>query len=159
MTPFAISLVEETFAKIEPQSEAFARHFYDDLFASAPEVRPYFEGVDTEQQGKKLMAALSALVKGLNDLETTIPMVEELAKRHVAYGVQPHDYDKVGASLMRTLARALEEDFHQEAEMAWDETYSTMATVMKMAAYDEDTSSRSFRSTRHAGQKPFWKFW
>ena len=157
MTPFAISLVEETFAKIEPQSEEFARHFYDDLFATAPEVRPYFDGVDVKDQGKKLMATLSLMVKGLNDLETTIPMVEELAKRHVDYGVQPDDYDKVGASLMRTIARALEEEFHQEAEMAWDETYSTMATVMKMAAYE--TSGRGFKSKRPAGEKPFWKFW
>lgn len=157
MTPFAISLIQETFAKIDPQKDTFAKHFYEDLFATAPETRPYFDGKDMDEQGTKLMAAMATVVNGLNDIEGLIPKVEEVAKQHVAYGVQPGDYDTFGASLMRTLARTLEDDFHQEAKMAWDELYNLLATVMKFAAYED--GGRGFKPARPAGQKPFWKFW
>jgi nitric oxide dioxygenase len=157
MDPYAISLIQTSFSQVRPQKEAFAEHFYDDLFATSPEVKDYFDGVDMRQQGDKLMAALHLVVKGLNNLEALVPLVEDMAIRHVGYGVQPDDYDKVGASLLRTFARTLDEGFTQEAEMAWSEAYDTLATVMKVAAYP--AGGRGFTTAPTSDKKPFWKFW
>jgi hemoglobin-like flavoprotein len=64
-----------------------------------------------------------------------VPVVEDLGKRHVGYGVKAEHYDTVGAALLWTLAKGLGDAFTEEAKAAWTETYVTLATVMKTAAY------------------------
>ena len=61
--------------------------FYGRLFEIAPAVKPLFRG-DIEEQGRKLMAMLGAVVNGLGNLETILPAASALAKRHVDYGVK-----------------------------------------------------------------------
>ncbi|HHS94509.1 MAG TPA: hemin receptor, partial [Rhodobacterales bacterium] len=77
-----ITLVQETFAKVEPIAGAAAELFYADLFATAPHVKPFFKG-DMDAQGMKLMTTLGVVVKGLRALEQVLPVAAELARRHV----------------------------------------------------------------------------
>jgi len=130
-----ITLVQESFAKVVPIKEAAAAIFYADLFETAPEVKPLFGEADIGEQGMKLMATLAVVVNGLRDLDKVVPVAAELAKRHVAYGVKPEDYDKVGASLLRTLAKGLGDDFTPEVEAAWTTAYGTLAGAMIASAY------------------------
>ena len=134
-----IALVQESFAKVAPITEAAAEIFYADLFATAPEVRPLFKG-NMNEQGMKLMATLGIVVKGLDTLDQIVPVAEELAVRHVAYGVEPQHYDSVGASLMRTLKQGLNGDFTPDIEAAWLEAYTTLSDVMKQAAYGTEAA-------------------
>src|SRR3984885_11520067 len=59
MTPDQIALVQQSFAKVAPISEAAAVIFYDRLFEVAPSVKPMFPADMTEQR-KKLMATLAS---------------------------------------------------------------------------------------------------
>ncbi len=93
-----------------------------------------------KDQGAKLMATLSVVVNGLRDLDKIIPVAEQLGIRHVDYGVVAEDYDKVGASLLRTLEKGLGDDYTPEVESAWIEAYSTLAGVMKSAAYSSSAA-------------------
>lgn len=139
-----ITLVQDSFAKVEPIAPTAAEMFYADLFATAPEVRPLF-GDRMDEQGMKLMATLSVVVKGLGDLGTVAPAAQALAIRHVDYGVEPQHYDAVGASLIRTLEHGLGSEFTQEVRAAWIETYGLLANVMIEAAYGNSAGKETMQ--------------
>lgn len=132
-----ISLVQESFAKVVPIKDVAAEIFYADLFETAPEVRPYFEGADMSVQGEKLMKTLATVVNGLRFIEQIAPVAKELAFKHVDYGVKAEDYDKVGASLLRTLEKGLGDDFTAEVKEAWVTAYGALSGLMVTSAYAE----------------------
>ncbi|SHH03100.1 globin family protein [Cognatishimia maritima] len=133
----AISLVQDSFAKVVPIKDQAAEIFYADLFETAPQVKPYFANADMTEQGSKLMATLAVVVNGLRDLGKIVPVAEQLAVKHVDYGVKAEDYDAVGASLLRTLEKGLGDAFTPDVKDAWTGAYATLAGVMKTAAYSE----------------------
>jgi len=136
MTPQQIELVQGSFAKVVPIKDAAAGIFYDRLFEIAPQTKAYFKG-DMAEQGMKLMATLGVVVNGLKDLDKIVPVAQELAVRHVDYGVQAKDYDSVGASLLFALGKGLGDDFTDEVKDAWTTAYTTLAGVMIQAAHPE----------------------
>ncbi len=136
-----IDLIQDSFKSVAPIADAAAEIFYADLFETAPEVKPYFAGSDMKEQGAKLMTTLGVVVNGLRDLDKIVPVAEDLAKRHVGYGVKAQDYDAVGASLIRTLEKGLGEDFTDDVKGAWVEAYTLLSSVMVSAAYSEAEAS------------------
>jgi hemoglobin-like flavoprotein len=133
MTPEQVAMVQDSFKNVVPIAGTAADLFYDRLFAIAPEVRPLFPDDLTEQK-KKLIAMLATAVTNLHQLDKIIGAVEDLGKRHVAYGVTAKHYEPVGAALLWTLERGLGADFTPPVKAAWIETYATVAKVMTDAA-------------------------
>ena len=133
MTPENQALVRESFAKVVPIAPQAAALFYDRLFVLDPSLKPLFKG-DMNDQGRKLMAMIGTAVANLDKLETIVPAVQDLGRRHVAYGVQASQYDTVAAALLWTLGQGLGEAFMPPVEAAWTEAYTILATVMKDAA-------------------------
>lgn len=134
-----ISLVQETFAQVEPIAGDAARLFYERLFLTAPEVRPLFT-TDLEAQGRALMGTLSVITRGLDDLGELLPAAAKLAERHVAYGVHPEHYQIVGAALLWTLEQGLGPAFTPDVAEAWSVTYDALAAAMIEAAYGESAA-------------------
>lgn len=133
MTPENQALVRDSFAKVVPIAPQAAAMFYDRLFVLDPTLRPLFKG-DMVEQGRKLMAMIGTVVANLNKLETIVPAVQDLGRRHATFGVPPQSYDTVGAALLWTLGQGLGDGFTPEVEAAWTEAYTILATVMKDAA-------------------------
>jgi hemoglobin-like flavoprotein len=133
MTPDQVTLVQESFKKVVPIASQAADLFYDRLFTIAPEVRPLFP-TDLSEQKKKLMQVLATAVTNLHQVEKVLPAVEELGRKHVAYGVTEEHYRPVGAALLWTLEQGLGPDFTPPVKAAWTETYTTLAGVMTKAA-------------------------
>jgi nitric oxide dioxygenase len=136
MTPEQISLVQTSFAKVLPIADQAAALFYGRLFDVAPEVKPLFRG-DMKVQGAKLMAAIRMVVAGLDRLDTIVPVAQDLAKRHVAYGVEPAHYQIVGTALLWTLGNGLGDAFTPETEAAWTAAYGALSGAMIAAAYPD----------------------
>ena len=86
-------------------------------------------------QGGKLMSAIAPVVNGLGTPSAIVPAAQELAKRHVAYGVTRAHYASVGAALLWTLRKGLGEAFAGPVEEAWTAAYGLLAGVMTEAAY------------------------
>jgi nitric oxide dioxygenase len=124
-----IALVQSSFAKVEPISQQAAALFYDRLFELAPSVRTLFEG-DMTVQGRKLMAMLRTVTIKLDDLADLVPAVQQLAKRHVAYGAEPAHYAVVGQALIDTLDKGLGADFTPDVREAWTTAYGLLSGVM-----------------------------
>ena len=133
MTPQQIKLVQTSFTKVGPIANTAADLFYGRLFEIAPQVRAMFPA-DLSQQKKKLMAMLGAAVGGLSHLDTLVPAVQALGRRHVAYGVTAAHYTPVGAALLWTLEQGLGEAFTPEVKDAWATAYIVLSTAMIQAA-------------------------
>ena len=137
MTPEQITLVQSSWEKVKPISEQAAELFYGKLFELDPSLKPLFKG-DMKEQGKKLMAVLNMAVTSLTKLDTILPAVKALGRKHVEYGVPDESYNTVGQALLWTLDQGLGEDFTDDVKAAWTETYVTLSTVMLEAAHESD---------------------
>jgi len=134
MTPEQIKLVQQSFARVAPISEAAAVLFYGRLFEIAPTVKSMFPADMTEQR-KKLMATLAFVVHGLANLESVLPAASALATRHVSYGAKKEHYPVVGAALLWTLEKGLGDGWTPELADAWTAAYGTLSGFMISEAY------------------------
>lgn len=127
------TLVQNSFKNIATIADDAAVLFYQRLFELDPSLRQMFRG-DMAEQRKKLMQMITAAVKGLDRLEQLVPVVQDLGRRHGAYGVAEAHYDTVGAALLWTLEMGLGRAFTPEVKEAWTAVYVLLATTMKDAA-------------------------
>ena len=134
MSPEQKKLVKSTWAAVVPIADTAAGLFYGRLFETDPSTRPLFQAAEMPEQRKKLMQALTIVVNGIDDLGQLVPTVEELARRHIRYGVKDQHYDFVGAALLWTLEHGLGEQWTPDARTAWSTAYGTLAGVMRTAA-------------------------
>jgi len=128
-----IALVQGSWQKVRNVAEAAARLFYARLFALDPSLAAMFRG-DLREQGCKLIAMISVAVDGLARIETLVPVIEALGRRHAGYGVKDYHYATVAEALLWTLEQALGKDFTPETKQAWTEAYGMLANAMQRAA-------------------------
>lgn len=133
MTPDQVQLVQESFKKVLPIAPQAADIFYGRLFEIAPQVRPLFPN-DLAEQKKKLMSMIATAVNNLHQVETIVPAVQDLGRRHVNYGVTADHYKPVGEALIWTLEKGLGDAFTPDVKTAWLATYTTLQSVMTAAA-------------------------
>lgn len=128
-----VQLVQESWEKVEPIAPTAAELFYGRLFELAPGVRSLFPDDMTDQK-RKLMKMIGSVVTRLGRLDTVVPQVQALGRRHVGYGAAPGHYDVVGDCLIWTLGQGLGEDFTPELQEAWMAAYGILASTMIDAA-------------------------
>ena len=133
MTPQQVNQIQASFRKLAPIADRAAALFYARLFEMAPETRAMFRG-DMDTQGRKLMAAIATVVNSLGDLDAIVPVARDLAKRHVAYGVEPEHYALVGSALLWTLEQGLGDEFTPALRAAWGAAYCALSEVMIASA-------------------------
>ena len=133
MKPEQIEIVKSSWAKVVPIADDAAALFYGKLFELDPALKSLFKS-DMTEQGRKLMAMLNTAVNSLDKVDAIVPVIQEMGRRHVSYGVKDEDYDTVGAALLWTLEQGLGEDFSEEVKAAWVDTYTLVAKTMKTAA-------------------------
>lgn len=136
MTPKQIALVQESWKRMQPIADQAADLFYARLFELEPAVQALFKG-DMKEQGRKLMSMITVAVNSLARLDSIIPAVRALGRRHAGYGVEPRHYAIAGAALVWTLEQALDKAFTKEVEDAWRAAYGVLADTMQGSAQQE----------------------
>ena len=129
MNQTQIELIQKSWEQVLPIKLQAAELFYNRLFELDPSLKPMFKG-DIKEQGDKLMMTLSVAINSLTRLETLIPVLENMAIRHLDYGVKEDHYATVGQALIDTLKQAFGDAFTEELQTAWLTMYNTVATVM-----------------------------
>jgi nitric oxide dioxygenase len=76
------------------------------------------------------MAAIAAVVKALDRIDTMLDDLRGLARRHDRYGVREEHYASVGTALLWTLEQGLGFDFTPEVRDAWATAYGLLSSVM-----------------------------
>jgi hemoglobin-like flavoprotein len=132
VTPEQKTLVQESFALVAPIADTAAELFYGRLFELDPSLRRLFHG-DMREQGRRLMQMITVAVRGLDRLESIVPAVRALGRRHAMYGVTDEHFETVGAALLWTLDQGLGSAYTPEVADAWTTVYTVLATTMKDA--------------------------
>lgn len=138
ISPREKRFVQGSWKAVVPIAEKAAEIFYAKLFEIDPALKPLFKG-NMKEQGNKLMTMLTTAVKGLDKLDSIVPAVQDLGKRHVGYGVKDKDYDTVAEALLYTLGQGLGESFTDPVKEAWVKVYTVLSTTMKDAARDAES--------------------
>lgn len=126
-----IDILRATPLVMREDSEATAAFFYETLFELSPELRSLFTGRHSDQ-ARKFAATLVVAINSLGDWEALAPVVEALARRHLAYGVMPDHYQKVGIALISTLKSL---NVTPEELELWGAVYSKLSKHMIETAY------------------------
>lgn len=129
LTPEQKQTIRSSYARYVGDAVPFATTFYRNLFSAVPEARPMF-GDDIERQAAKLMSMVGLIVGSIDHLGTIAPMLMELGRTHVAYGVQPAHYAHMTQIFCVTLSQhyALADDSPEL--VAWEEFLSMVGNIM-----------------------------
>jgi hemoglobin-like flavoprotein len=130
-----IALIQASFGQLMPAAEDMAATFYRRLFELDPTLKPLFQH-DIELQGRKFMTMLVVVVRGLDALDRLLPDVENLGRRHVAYGTRDADYQVVEAALLWAIHDCLGAHWTPAIGEAWAVAYRLLADTMQRAARD-----------------------
>jgi len=130
ITPTHIELVRKTWASVVPIADTAASLFYQRLFETSPQLAPMFAGVDFPEQRNKLVKAINLVVISLDRIDTLLPMIHDMGRRHAGYGVRDEHYGPVGAALLWTLQNGLGDDWSDEAAVSWALAYQLLADTM-----------------------------
>jgi len=134
ISPLHKHLIQRSFGTIAVQADFVGQMFYARLFALDPNVRPMFKH-DMSEQVQKLMRMLATFVSYLDEGDKLTPIIEELAARHVDYGVQPQHYATVREALLWAFGEALGAKATPEVMRAWAALYNYVAEVAIRHAY------------------------
>jgi len=130
MTKEQISLVKKTwniFREIDPVLVGDV--FYSKLFFDMPHLENLFHN-SKNAQAKKLVDMLSVIVGRLDNLEELMGEIQQLATRHVQYGVKEQHYKAVGTALLWTLQQGLGKDWDEKVKEAWTSCFQTLSDIM-----------------------------
>ena len=133
MTPEQVVIVQTTWRPVLMVGDTFAELFYGRLFSLDPGLRPLFKE-DLREQGRNLTAMMSVVAGSLARAERIVLALQELGRRHRAYGVQARHYETVAAALLWALEQCLGEAFTPEVGAAWREAYGLLARTMQDAS-------------------------
>jgi len=133
VTPREITLVQTSWRQVQPLAEPAAAMFYARLFELEPSLKRLFKG-EMKEQGRKVMTMIGVAVSALTRLESVVPAVQALGRRHAGYGVEERHYAVVEEALVWTLSQGLGASFTKEVENAWRAAYGVLASTMKQAA-------------------------
>jgi len=133
MTPDQVLLVRSSWAAIAERGDELSVSFYDHLFAIDPSAARLFAHVDMSAQRAKLTHTLGVVVHALDDIDSLLPAVAALGKRHTHYGVEHRHFESVEEALLRAFSDTLGAPFTPDMRAAWTEAYALIASVMKRA--------------------------
>lgn len=129
MTTHQIEIIRASWERVKLLGLTAGELFYQNLFETAPAVRPLFKS-DVKMQAGKLIAMIGTVVRNLDKLDVISADIVKLAQRHNGYGAKPEHYAVVGACLLKTLEQGLGEHWNEELKEAWTTAYGILSSVM-----------------------------
>lgn len=133
-------LLRETFERAQKENGGLTNlgmSFYARLFEKYPSVRPLFT-TPAEQQHKKLMASVGAIVTAVENPQALIPYLHAMGIRHLKYKTENAHYEAVGENLVAVLGDHLAKEgkWTDEMKTTWQTALGFVSQVMIEAAND-----------------------
>jgi hemoglobin-like flavoprotein len=150
MTPQQKSLLSASFDILASDPEASAALFYAHLFAQDPSLRPMFTD-SMKKQGQKFMEMMSALVVCVDRLDSIVPLLWQMGKRHRGYGVTEAHYAMACKAFLRTLEERSTAPLPPEMRAAWEELFTFIARIMQQSGEEGSIE----RPHPHPPEAPF----
>lgn len=142
MIPAQLSLLQRSFASIEPRADEFGAFFSERLFAIAPDMKALLRADSEAQQPKSvtvlaefarlhLRAMISLPATAQTSGEAVLPGAYWSGRLHAAYGVRMEDFGKMKEALVWALQQTLRDEFTPEVAEAWALAYDIVARAMQ----------------------------
>lgn len=133
-----VELLKETLkrAKVENGGlDALGMRFYGRLFEKYPGVKHLFH-TPPEQQQKKLMASVGAIVTSVESPDKLLPYLHAMGLRHIEYKTEDAHYPAVAENLVAVLKDHLskEGEWTDELQKTWEEALAAVSKIMIEAA-------------------------
>ena len=126
ITEMTKGLIKATLPVLKQQGDAITARMYELLFEKYPQVKLLFANAP-DNQSKILTQSIIAYSEHIDDLSALSSALEQIARKHVAVGVQPEYYPLVGESLLQAFREILDESITDEIISAWQEAYFFLA--------------------------------
>jgi NAD(P)H-flavin reductase/hemoglobin-like flavoprotein len=137
-----IPAMRASFGKAAAHGDQAPLWFYSHLFLTHPETRDMFP-VSMAHQRDRLFTALGTVLARVDDLDSLVPILQQLGRDHRKFGALAAHYPAVGASLLATLEH-FDDEWDDALAASWTEAYGVIADVMIGAAEEV------------ADQPPWW---
>jgi nitric oxide dioxygenase len=121
------AIVRATRPVLEEHGLAITTRMYERLFDEHPDTRALFAGT-ADGQAKRLAGAVLAYADGIDDIDRLLPVVTNIAKKHVAAGIADAHYGFVGSALLGAMVDVLGE-LDASVIVAWTEAYTYLANI------------------------------
>lgn len=162
-----IQILRETFNRAQKENGGLhhlGMSFYSRLFDKYPSVQPLFT-TPLEQQHKKLMASVGAIVAAVENPETLVPYLHAMGIRHLKYKTDNAHYAVVGENLVAVLGDHLskEGEWTEEMQTTWQEALGFVSQLMIEAAnnpqiYTDELAKAGFEANGFSKRNPEpWK--
>ena len=111
---------------------AITRAFYANLFAELPELTQLFNMGNQANgvQQQSLASAVFAYAANIGNPGALGPVVGRIAHKHASVGIRADHYPIVGRHLLGAISQVLGEAATPELLAAWEEAYTSLATVL-----------------------------
>ena len=150
-----VALLRESFERAKRENggtTALGLSFYKRLFEKYPSVKPLFH-TPPEEQHKKLMASLGAIVGGVEQPERLMPYLHAMGIRHLKYKTENAHYAAVGENLLAVLAEHLSKEgvWTEEMKETWGTAIEVVAKTMteasdNPAAFKEELAEHGYEA-------------
>lgn len=126
-----IDVVKATAPVLEVHGVTITTVFYKNMFKSHPELLNIFNHANQSRgrQQTALANMVYAAAKNIDQLETLLPAVKQVAHKHRGLGVKPEHYPIVGEHLLGAIKEVLGEGATDEIISAWSDAYGVIAQV------------------------------
>jgi len=132
MTPESIARIRASFADVARQPRALAGRFYEELFLTAPELRPLFPSDLTSLQGH-FEAALALVIRNLEDMAALQESLRDLGVQHVQWRARPRDYLVVRDAIIAAIRKS-STSWDATLEKDWKRAITAIAVPMLQGA-------------------------
>jgi len=148
-----VALLRETFERVKVENggaTALGMAFYKRLFEKYPAVIPLFH-TPPEEQHKKLVASLGAIVAGVEQPGRLLPYLHAMGIRHLKYKTENAHYGAVGENLLAVLSDHLSKEgqWTEPMQETWEAAIGVVAKTMieaadNPAAYKEELAETGY---------------
>lgn len=126
-----IDIIKSTVPVLEVKGTEITTVFYKNMFENHPELLNIFNHANQKRgrQQTALANTVLAAAKYIDQLETIIPVVKEIAHKHRSLVIKAEHYPIVGEHLLGAIKEVLGDAATDEIINAWAEAYGVIAQV------------------------------
>lgn len=150
MNTQAIHIISASLPWLSERMPELAAAFYEDLFATAPGVRPLFPD-DLTMQRRHLATALMIVARNIDALDALEGPLGEMGDRHAKYGARPEHYPVVRDVLLGSMGRIFADRWSEPLRDAWFDAISRVSAAMLRGAARAELREMAEAAAKRAG--------
>jgi len=144
--------VAASLARLSSRMRPLTSRLYERLFTAEPGLRALFPE-DLAAQQDKLAHALKLAIDGLADPERLAPVLEDLGRRHVRYGVGAEHFAQLEKALLGSLEELEGDAWVPSLERGWKRAFAFIEAAMVRGMEHERKTAVSGEALRRLREK------